>query len=53
MEGISPLADHGAFGGGEPGGAAAKALIVELIEGQVVACGLTQERTRSRRVGWC
>jgi micrococcal nuclease len=38
---------------GEPGGEAAKAFMVELIEGQLVVCDLTQERTHGRRVGWC
>src|SRR4051794_35785065 len=36
---------------GEPGGEAAKAFMVELVEGQVVVCDLTQERTHARRVG--
>ena len=27
--------------------------MVDLIEGQVVVCDLTQERTHGRRVGWC
>jgi micrococcal nuclease len=38
---------------GEPGGTAAKAYTVELVEGQTVVCDLTQERTHGRRVGWC
>ena len=38
---------------GEPGGEAAKAFMVELVEGQVLVCDLTQERTHGRRVGWC
>ena len=38
---------------GEPGGEAAKAFMVELVEGQTVVCDLTQERTHGRRVGWC
>jgi micrococcal nuclease len=38
---------------GEPGGEAAKAFMVELIEGQTVVCDLTQERTHGRRVGYC
>src|SRR4051812_11785031 len=38
---------------GEPGGEAAKAFMVELVEGHVVVCDLTQERTRGRRAGWC
>jgi micrococcal nuclease len=38
---------------GEPGGIAAKAFMVELVEGQTVVCDLTQERTHGRRVGWC
>ena len=38
---------------GEPGGEAAKAFMVELIEGETVVCDLTQERTHGRRVGWC
>ena len=38
---------------GEPGGEAAKAFMVELLEGQTVVCDLTQERTHGRRVGWC
>ena len=37
---------------GEPGGEAAKAYMVELIEGETVVCDLTQERTHGRRVGW-
>jgi endonuclease YncB( thermonuclease family) len=37
----------------EPGGEAAKAFMVELIEGETVVCDLTQERTHGRRVGWC
>lgn len=27
--------------------------MVEPVEGQVVVCDLTQERTHGRRVGWC
>lgn len=27
--------------------------MVELVEGQVVVCDLTQERTHGCRVGWC
>ena len=38
---------------GEPGGEAAKAFMVELVEGETVVCDLTQERTHGRRVGWC
>ena len=38
---------------GEPGGEAAKAFMVELIEGETVVCDLTGERTRGRRVGSC
>ena len=38
---------------GEPGGEAARAFMVELVEGQTVVCDLTQERTHGRRVGWC
>jgi endonuclease YncB( thermonuclease family) len=38
---------------GEPGGAAAKAFMVELVEGQTVVCDLTQERTHGRRVDYC
>ena len=38
---------------GEPGGEVAKAFMVELVEGHVVVCDLTQERTRGRRAGWC
>jgi micrococcal nuclease len=38
---------------GEPGGEAAKAFMVALIEGQTVVCDLTQERTHGRRVGYC
>jgi endonuclease YncB( thermonuclease family) len=38
---------------GEPGGEQAKAFMVELVEGQIVICDLTQERTHGRRVGWC
>jgi hypothetical protein len=38
---------------GEPGGEAAKAFMVELVEGQAVVCDLTQERTHGRRVGYC
>ena len=34
---------------GEPGGVAAKAFMVELVEGRTVVC----ERTHGRRVGWC
>ena len=37
----------------EPGGEAAKAFMVELIEDETVVCDLTQERTHGRRVGWC
>ena len=41
--------DH--FGeAGEPGGEAARAFMVELVEGRVVVCDLTQERTHGRRV---
>ena len=35
------------------GGEAAKAFMVELVEGETVVCDLTQERTHARRVGWC
>jgi micrococcal nuclease len=38
---------------GEPGGVAAKAFMVELVEGETVVCDLTRERTHGRRVGWC
>lgn len=38
---------------GEPGGEAAKAFMIELVEGQTVVCDLTQERTHGRRVGIC
>jgi micrococcal nuclease len=38
---------------GEAGGEAAKAFMVELVEGQVVVCELTRERTHGRRVGGC
>ena len=38
---------------GEPGGEAAKAFMIELIEDDIVACTQTQERTHGRRVGWC
>jgi endonuclease YncB( thermonuclease family) len=38
---------------GEPGGEAAKAFMVELVEGQMMVCDLTQERTHRRRVGYC
>src|SRR4051794_40236002 len=38
---------------GEPGGEAARAFMVQLIERQIVVCDLTQERTYGRRVGWC
>src|SRR4051812_16174562 len=38
---------------GELGGEAAKTFMVHLVEGQVVACDLTQERTHGRRVGLC
>jgi endonuclease YncB( thermonuclease family) len=38
---------------GEPGGIEAKAFMVELVEGRVVVCDLTAERTHGRRVGWC
>lgn len=38
---------------GEPGGEAAKAFMVELVEGATVVCELTKERTHGRRVGWC
>ncbi len=27
--------------------------MVELVEGHVVVCDLTQERTRGRQAGWC
>ena len=37
----------------EPVGEAAKAFMVDLIEGETVVCDLTQERTHGRRVGWC
>ena len=37
----------------EPGGEAAKAFVVELVEGRTVVCELTGERTRGRRVGYC
>jgi endonuclease YncB( thermonuclease family) len=37
----------------EPGGEAAKAFMVELVEGQTVVCDLTNERTHGRRVGYC
>ena len=36
-----------------PAAIAAKAFMVELVEGQTVVCDLTQERTHGRRVGWC
>ena len=38
---------------GEAGGEAAKAFMIELVEGETVVCDLTQERTHGRRVGWC
>ena len=38
---------------GKPVGEAAKAFMVDLIEGQVVVCDLAQDRTHGRRVGWC
>ena len=38
---------------GEPGGIAAKAFMVELVDGETVVCDLTQERTHGWRVGWC
>ena len=38
---------------GEPGGVEAKVFMVELVEGEMVVCDLTQERTHGRRVGWC
>ena len=38
---------------GEPGGTEAKAFMMELVEGQIVICDLTHERTHGRRVGWC
>ena len=38
---------------GDPGGEAAKAFMVELIEGETVVSDLTGERTRGRRVGSC
>jgi micrococcal nuclease len=37
----------------EAGGAAAKAYLRELAEGQTVVCALTGERTHGRRVGTC
>jgi endonuclease YncB( thermonuclease family) len=53
LKGIAaPEVEH--FGDpGEPGGEEAKALLVELVEGQTVVCDLTNERTHGRRVGWC
>ena len=38
---------------GEPGGEEAKAFLVDLIEGEVVVCDLTGERTWGRPVAWC
>jgi endonuclease YncB( thermonuclease family) len=38
---------------GDPGGEAAKAHMVRLLEGQAVVCNFTLERMRGRRVGWC
>jgi endonuclease YncB( thermonuclease family) len=35
----------------EPGGPEARAFMQDLAEGRTVVCGLTSERTRSRRVG--
>lgn len=37
----------------EPGGPAARTFMVDLIEGRMVVCDLTSERTHGRRVGWC
>ena len=38
---------------GEPGGDAAKTFMEDLIEGRVVVCDLTQERTHGGWVGSC
>ena len=38
---------------GEPGGDAARAFMIALIEKQTVVCDLTRERTHGRRVGYC
>jgi micrococcal nuclease len=38
---------------GKPVGEAAKAFMVDLIEGQVVVRDLAQDSTHGRRVGWC
>lgn len=53
LKGVAaPEVEH-AGAPGEPGGEAAKAFMAELVEGQVVVCDLTQERSWGRRVGWC
>ena len=38
---------------GEPGGIEAKRFMVELVEGEVVVCDLSGERSHGRRVGIC
>jgi endonuclease YncB( thermonuclease family) len=38
---------------GEPGSEAARAFLVELVEGETVVGDLIQERTHGRRVGYC
>ena len=53
MKGLAaPEVAHGGDPG-EAGGEAAKAYMVELVEGETVVCDLAQERTHGRRVGWC
>ena len=37
----------------EPGGAAAAAFMRELVEGRIVVCDLTGDRTHERQVGTC
>ena len=53
LKGVAaPEVAHGSEAG-EPGGEAAKAFMVDMIEGRTVLCDLTRERTHGRRVGWC
>jgi endonuclease YncB( thermonuclease family) len=55
LQGVAaPELEHGSLGvRQEPGGPEAAAFMRRLVEGQVVVCKLTGERTHGREVGVC